>query len=137
MQHWIAEALEGATHASELVEDRITQIGVRCTTLGRKRIQNESGDPSPAARKAWQAVLDAARGDPLSDSQLERVVRLTLGKRAPVGVETNKAVVACVTAAKAGGNDALRTPGAAFKFARIRQPKRRLEPEGEIENRTP
>jgi hypothetical protein len=102
VQHWIAEALEGTTHTSELVEDRINQIGVQCTTRGRKRSQNESGDPSPVARKARQAVLDAARGDPLRDSQLERVVRLTLGKRAPVGVKTNKAVVACVMTAKAG-----------------------------------
>jgi len=32
VQHWIAETLEGATHASELVGDLITQIGVQCTS---------------------------------------------------------------------------------------------------------
>jgi hypothetical protein len=82
-------------------------------------------------------VLDATRGNPLRDSQLERVVRLILGKRAPVAVKTNKAVVACITTAKAGGDDVPRTPGAAFEFARIRQPKRRLEPEDKIENSPP
>ncbi len=80
-------------------------------------------------------MLDAAIADPLSDSQLERVVRLALGKRVPVEVEAIKAVVACVAAAKAGSDDAPRTPGAAFEFARIRQPKRRLEPEDKGENR--
>ncbi len=80
-------------------------------------------------------MLDATRADPLSDSQLERLVRLTLGKRALFGVETNKAVVACVTAAKADGDDTARTPGVAFQFARIRQPKWRLEPKDESEDR--
>jgi hypothetical protein len=31
VQHWIAEALETAAHALELVGDRITQISVQCT----------------------------------------------------------------------------------------------------------
>jgi hypothetical protein len=39
-------------------------------------------------------VLDAATADPLSDSQLEQVVRLALGKRVPIAVKTDKAVVA-------------------------------------------
>ncbi len=86
MQHWIAEALEGATHASELVGDRITQICEQCTTRGGKRSRDEPSDPSPAARKARHAVLDSATGDPLSVSQLESLVRLTLGKKAPTGV---------------------------------------------------
>ena len=82
-------------------------------------------------------MLDAAIADPLSDSQLERVVRLALGKRFPVEVEAIKAVVACGAAAKVGRDDTPRTPGAAFEFARIRQPKRRFEPEDEIEDRPP
>ncbi len=123
VQRWIAEALEGEKQASELVGDRITQIGVQCTTRDRKRSRNESGGSSPAARKARQAVLDAARGDPISDSQLERLVRLTLGKRAPFGVETGKAVVACITAVKAGNGDAAQAPVAAAEFAHGRQPK--------------
>ncbi len=137
VQHWMAEALEGATRTSELVEGRITQIGVQCTSQDGKRSQNESSDPSPAAKRARQAVLDAATSDPLSDSQLERVVRLALGKRVPIAVKASKAVVACAAAAKAGGDDAPRTPGAASKFAHVRQPKRRLEPEDESENLAP
>jgi hypothetical protein len=76
VQHRIPETLEGETHASELVGDRITQIGMHCTTRDGKRSRNESSDPSPAARKTRQAVLDAATGDP---HQLERVVRLGTG----------------------------------------------------------
>ncbi len=113
MQHWIAEALEGAAHASELVGDWITQIGVQCTSRDGKRSRNESRNPSPAVRRVRQAVLDAAMADPLRDSQLERVVRLALGKRVPITVEANKAVVACAVAAAAGGDEAPRTPGAA------------------------
>jgi hypothetical protein len=137
VQHWIAEALEGATHASELVGDRITRIGVQCTSRDGKRSQNKSSYPSPAAKRVKQAVLDAATADPLSDSQLERVVRLALGKKVPVAVEAGKAVVACAAAAKAGGDDAPLTPGAASEFARIHQPKRRLETKDESENRSP
>jgi hypothetical protein len=62
-------------------------------------------------------VLDAARGDPLSDSQLERVVKLTLRKLAPVRVESDKAVVACITAAKTGVGDTSRTPALPGVFA--------------------
>ncbi len=64
VQRWIAEALEGATHASELVGDWITRIGVQCTSRDGKRSQNESSDPSPVAKKARQAMLDAATADP-------------------------------------------------------------------------
>jgi hypothetical protein len=115
--------------------DRNTQISVRCTSRDGKRSQNESSDPSPVAKRARKAVLDIATADPLSDWELERVVRLALGKRVPVAVEASKAVVACATAANASGDDVSRTPGAVF--ARIRQPKRRMEPEDESENRSP
>ncbi len=137
VQHWIAEALESAACALELVGGRIAQIGVQCTSQNGRRSQNEPSNPSPAAKRARQAVLDAATADPLSDSQLERVVRLALGKRVPVAVETGKAVVAHAAAAAAGGDDASWTPGAAAEFTRIHQPKRRLEPENESENRSP
>ncbi len=136
VQHWIAEALEGATHASELVGDRITQISVQCTSRDGKRSQNESSNPSPAAKRAT-GCAGRPTADPLSDSQLERVVRLALGKRVPVAVEASKAVVAYAAAAKASSNDAPRTPRAASEFARIHHPKRRLEPENESENRSP
>jgi hypothetical protein len=55
VQHWIDEALEGATHASKLVGDRITQIGVQCTTRDGRRSWNKSGILSLAARTARQA----------------------------------------------------------------------------------
>jgi hypothetical protein len=113
VQHWIAEALETAAHALGLVGDRITQTGMQCMRRNGRRSQNESSSPSPAAKRARQAVLDAATADPLSDSQLERVVRLALGKRVPVTVETSKAVAAYAAAASAGGDDTSWTPGAA------------------------
>jgi hypothetical protein len=80
---------------------------------------------------------DAATADPLSDSQLERVVRLALGKRVPATVETGRAVVVHAAAAAAGGGEASRTPAAAAEFTRGHQTKRRLEPEDESENRSP
>jgi hypothetical protein len=52
VQHWIAEALDTAVHALELVGDRITRIGVQCTSRDGKRSQNESSGPSPAAKRA-------------------------------------------------------------------------------------
>ncbi len=36
VQHWMAEALEGAARASEIVRNRIAQIGVRCPSRGGK-----------------------------------------------------------------------------------------------------
>ncbi len=51
-------------------------------------------------------MLDAATADPLSDLQLERVVRLALGKRVPITVETGKASVVHATAAAAGSDEA-------------------------------
>jgi hypothetical protein len=136
VQHWMAEALEGAARASELVRDRITQIGVRCPSRDGKENRNEADSLSPTARRAVQAVMDAARADPLSDLQLERVVRLALGKRVPTTVETGKAVVAHAGATMAGGGDKSRTPAATAEFARVHQAKRKLEPEDESESRS-
>jgi hypothetical protein len=48
------------------------------------------------ARKARQAVLDAARGDPISDSQMERLVKLALGNKTYSKVKGGKASAACV-----------------------------------------
>jgi hypothetical protein len=36
-QHWIAEALEGAVRASELIGDRIALAGVCCPSRGEER----------------------------------------------------------------------------------------------------
>ncbi len=71
VQHWMAEALEGAAHASELMGDRIALAGVRCSNRGKEESRNEAGGLSPAARRVAQAVMSAATADPLSDSQLE------------------------------------------------------------------
>jgi hypothetical protein len=81
-----------------------------------------------------QAVLDAARGDPISDLQLKRLVRPALGKRTSPEVKTGEAVVASITAVKAGGGNAAHAPGAASEFARGCQPKRRLDPEDEADD---
>jgi hypothetical protein len=104
VQHWMAEALEGAARASELMGDRIALAGVGCSSQGKEGSRKEAGGSlSPAARRAAQAVMRAATTDPLSDSQLERVVRLALGKRVPATSETGKAVAAHTAAAVAGG----------------------------------
>ena len=73
----------------------------------------------PGSWRARQAVLGAAIADPLNDSQLERVVRLALGKKVPATVETSEAVAAHATAAAAGGDEAFQTPGSASEFTRI------------------
>jgi hypothetical protein len=105
VQPLIAKALEGAKRASNLVRDRITQISVQRAVRDGKKSRNELSDPSSAARKAKQAVLDAARGDPISDSQLERLVRLALGKKTCPEAKTSNAVVACIPIFKEIGGD--------------------------------
>ena len=77
VQHWVAEALENATHATELILGRVASMGMHCPNLD----QQEAGDLDPAASRATQAVMRAATAYPLSDAQLERIVKLELGKR--------------------------------------------------------
>ncbi len=77
VQHWVAEALENATRATERILGRVASNGVRCPNLG----QEEAGDLDLAASRAAQAVMRAVTAYPLSDAQLERIVRLALGKR--------------------------------------------------------
>jgi hypothetical protein len=60
VQHWIAEALEGAARASELMGDRIALAGVRCPSHGEEEGWDEADGLSPAARKAAQAVMRTA-----------------------------------------------------------------------------
>jgi hypothetical protein len=135
VQHWMAEALEGAARASELMGDRIALAGMRCPRQGGEENRSEAGDLSPAARRAAQAVMRAATADPLSDSQLERVVRLALGKRVPATSETCKAAVAHTTAAVAGGGGSSQAPVSVAEFICGHQIERRTESEGEDENR--
>jgi hypothetical protein len=70
----VDEALEKARLASTLVEDRVAEIGLRRTNL------DEAGQDRTAAERARRAVLDAAESEPLSDSQMERLLRAALVK---------------------------------------------------------
>jgi hypothetical protein len=79
VQHWVAEALENATRATELIMGRVASMGMHCPNLD----QQEAGDLYPAASRATQAVMRAATAYPLSDVQLEWIVKLALGKRVP------------------------------------------------------
>ncbi len=89
VQHWVAEALENATRATELILGRVASMGMHRPSLD----QEEAGDLDPAASRATQAVMRAATAYPLSDAQLEGIVKLALGKR-----------VLAAPAAMAGGN---------------------------------
>ncbi len=71
------EALENATRATERILSRVASMGVRHSNLDRK----ETGDFDLTSSKAAQAVMRAVTAYPLSDTQLERIVRLALGKR--------------------------------------------------------
>jgi hypothetical protein len=73
-QQWVDEALEKARLASTLVDDRVAEIGLRRTN------PDEAGQDRTAAERARRAVLDAAESEPLSDSQMERLLRAALVK---------------------------------------------------------
>ncbi len=68
VQHWIAEALEGATHASELIGDQIAVAGLCCPSRGEEESPTKASSLSPAAARAAKAMMRAATTDPLSDS---------------------------------------------------------------------
>jgi hypothetical protein len=72
--------MEGATRAAGLIIDRVASMGAHRPNPGRK----EAGTIDPAASRAAQAVMRTATADPLSDAQLERIVKLALGKRVPI-----------------------------------------------------
>jgi len=72
--------LENATRATELILGQVASMGMHCPNLD----QQEAGDLYPAASRATQAVMRAVTAYPLSDVQLERIVKLALGKRVPV-----------------------------------------------------
>jgi hypothetical protein len=79
-QHWMAEALESATRAMGLIIGRVASM----TAHGSNPDWEEAGALDPAASRAMQAMMKAATANPLSDAQLERIVKLALGKRVPV-----------------------------------------------------
>jgi len=57
--------------------DRVTSLGVRRPDQDREG----AGDFDLADSKAAQAVMRAVTAYPLNDTQLERIVKLALGKR--------------------------------------------------------
>jgi hypothetical protein len=77
VQHWVDEALENATRATERILGWVASMGVHHSNLD----QEEAGDFDLTASMAAQAVMRAVTAYPLSDAQLERIVRLALGKR--------------------------------------------------------
>jgi hypothetical protein len=89
VQHWVDEALENATRATERILGRVASMGVHHSSLD----QEEASDFDLTASKAAQAVMRVVTAYPLSDAQLERIVRMALGKR-----------VLAATTTTAGGN---------------------------------
>jgi hypothetical protein len=76
-QQWVDEALRNAARATERILDKIASLGVRRPD----RDCREAGDFDLADSKAAQTVMRAVTAYPLNYMQLERIVRLTLGKR--------------------------------------------------------
>jgi hypothetical protein len=77
VQQWVDEALRNAARATERILNRIASLGVRRPEQDR----GEAGDFNLADSKAAQTVMRAVTAYPLNDAQLERIVRLALGKR--------------------------------------------------------
>ena len=103
------EALRNAARATERILDRVASMGVRRPD----RDYGETGDFDLADSKAAQTVMRAVTTYPLNDMQLERIVRLALGKR-----------VLEATAATAGRDP----PGATTSVARtVDDPQTRPE----------
>ncbi len=104
VQHWVDEALENATRATERILGRVASMGVRRPGLDRE----EAGDFDLTDNKAAQAVMRAVTAYPLSDVQLERIVRLALGKRvhdAPTAMASgNPSQVTTATIGSASGH---------------------------------
>ncbi len=98
VQPWIAEALKGRSplRASWETGSPRSAYSLRAEMGGG--VGTSRGGPSPAARKARQAVLDATRGD----SQLEGLVRLALGKKTCPEARGGKAVVPVLLEAPVG-----------------------------------
>jgi hypothetical protein len=77
VQQWVDEALRNAARATERIVDRVTSLGVRRPDQDREG----AGDFNLADSKAAQVVMRAVTAYPLNDTQLERIVKLALGKR--------------------------------------------------------
>ena len=77
VQQWVDEALRNAARATERVLDRVASMGVRRPDQDCVEVS----DFDLADSKAAQAVMRAVTAYPLNDMQLERIVKLALGKR--------------------------------------------------------
>jgi hypothetical protein len=77
VQQWVDEALRNAARATERILDRIASLGVRRPDQGC----GEASDLDLADSKAAQTVMRAVTAYPLNDMQLERIVKLALGRR--------------------------------------------------------
>ncbi len=71
------EALRNAARATERILDRVASLGVRRPDQDHE----EAGGFDLADSKAAQIVMRAVTAYPLNDTQLERIVKLALGKR--------------------------------------------------------
>jgi hypothetical protein len=76
-QQWVDEALRNAARATERILDRTASLGVRRPD----RDCGEAGDFDLTDSKAAQTVMRAVTAYPLNDTQLERIMKLALGKR--------------------------------------------------------
>jgi hypothetical protein len=79
-------------------------------------------------------VMRAVTADPLSDSQLERVVKLALGKRVPAAGATSKAAATHAAPAATGGRDSSQASAPAMELADNHQAERRVGSEAESES---
>jgi hypothetical protein len=77
VQQWVDKALRNAARATERILDRVASLGVCHPDQDRE----EAGDFDLADSKAAQTVMRAVTAYPLNDAQLERIVKLALGKR--------------------------------------------------------
>ncbi len=77
VQQWVDEALRNAARATERVLDGVASMGARRPNQDC----GEDGDFDLADSKAAQTVMRAVTAYPLNDMQLERIVKLALGKR--------------------------------------------------------
>ncbi len=77
VQQWVDEALRNAARATERILDRVASMGVHRPDQACEEVS----DFDLADSKAAQAVMRAVTAYPLKDVQLDRIVKLALGKR--------------------------------------------------------
>ncbi len=77
VQQWVDEALRNAARATERTLDRVASMGVHRPDQDCE----EASNFDLADSKAAQTVMRAVTAYPLNDMQLERIVKLALGKR--------------------------------------------------------